>query len=646
MPETGTKDGALYIRYPFPDGFEYVIAVLVSGVECAPSAVMPDQVRTRISLKGQEIGPVYSVYLTVVTLKESADPLTTAIGNLRKAEKTGFGGLQEQHRRWWDAFWETSGVELDDRFLEGLWHFSLYQLASTCRGDTAPGLFGLWNMTKSPPWHGDYHGDYNISMAHWYLFSSNHLELGEPFFKTFSSLLPTFKKHTMDVYQIDGVKFPIATAPGSGVEMCRRHYRMMQVSSAYYAIPFWWRYTYSRDLDYLREVAFPVIEESSKFYLALAEQTEAGLVIGPSYAPEQGPLPAYNVNNDLALIRPVWEAYVEACNVLEMDTPWVDLVRDCLANYPDYPQKNGRFLDSATADDGLLMAHTGLFAMVFPGGDIDADHPLAEVAARTIDTFFDRAQRRSFVGRRTISDVQAWTTQALCSARLRRPDWVDHYLVDVGLTECLKSNGMVSIVSNGLFHTLEEKRAAYDFGDEDRAQFVLAAMTSTRRGRDKTFQFLEGASGLVTILNEMMLQSHDGVLRIFPSVPGRIADCAFRRLRAEGAFLVSARCTDGRTERVEIASLAGGVCTVRLFRYREGTPVSLRGPDGELGATQVSGDTWRFETAAGEQCSVDVGSGATPVRLQPSSGPAGVKSFVDCRGDLVYYGKPPDGEAS
>jgi alpha-L-fucosidase 2 len=640
LPQTGVHGGILFIRYVFPDGFTYVMAVAVSGVAVEPPVMLSHEVRTAALMPQMALGPVYTLYLTVATSKECNDPLQRAIDTLAQAEAGGFEEGHQQQRRWWSVFWDRSGVELQDRFLEALWYFSLYQLASTCRGSTAPGLFGLWNMTKSPAWHGDYHGDYNVSMAHWYLFSANHVELGEPYFTTFSKMLPRVKQQTWEHYQIDGAKYPIATAPDSGLDMTRNYYRMMQVSSAYYVIPFWWHYRYTLDEQFLRDTTFPILEEASKFYLALTATTPNGqLMIGPSWAPEQGPLPAYNVNNDLALIKVVWEAYREACRVLGRQPPYLPQVIECLEKYPDYPQHNGRFLDSATAPEDLLMEHTGLFAMVYPGGDIDADQPLAEVAARTIDTFHERAQRLSFVGRTSLSDVQAWTTQALGSARLRRAEQVDHYLMDVGLSEFLKPNGMFTIVSNGVFRTFGDKRAAYDFGDQPRAQWVIVAAGNTRHGRNRHFQFLEGPSAFLCIINEMLLQSHRGVLRVFPAVPARIAACSFQDLRGEGAFLISARCRHGRTERVEIHSLQGQVCTVRLFRYDSSDPVRLTGPQGALLAERIAPDTWRFPTQTDAWYVLTVGDNDEAVELQPSEEPSSVKSFIDCYGDVVYYGR-------
>ena len=67
---------------------------------------------------------------------------------------------------------------------------------------------------------------------------------------------------------------------------------------------------------------------------------------------------------------------------------------------------------------------------------------------------------------------------------------------------------------------------------------------------------LENSSIACTTLNEMVLQSYDGTLRIFPAWDRRI-DCSFENLRADGAFLVSASMKNGKTEKVKIISERG-----------------------------------------------------------------------------------------
>ena len=67
---------------------------------------------------------------------------------------------------------------------------------------------------------------------------------------------------------------------------------------------------------------------------------------------------------------------------------------------------------------------------------------------------------------------------------------------------------------------------------------------------------LENSSIACTTLNEMVMQSYDGTLRIFP-VWDRQTDCSFENLRADGAFLVSASMRNGRIEKVKIISEKG-----------------------------------------------------------------------------------------
>src|SRR5439155_1375546 len=61
-------------------------------------------------------------------------------------------------------------------------------------------------------------------------------------------------------------------------------------------------------------------------------------------------------------------------------------------------------------------------------------------------------------------------------------------------------------------------------------------------------------------IQELFLQDWGGALRVFPAVPGQWSEAAFDRLRADGAFLVSAVRRNGRTSWVRIESLAGEPC--------------------------------------------------------------------------------------
>lgn len=61
-------------------------------------------------------------------------------------------------------------------------------------------------------------------------------------------------------------------------------------------------------------------------------------------------------------------------------------------------------------------------------------------------------------------------------------------------------------------------------------------------------------------LEEMLLQSWDGSLRIFPCWRG--ADVSFANWRAEGAFLVSGAYKDGKVASVTVESERGSPCVL------------------------------------------------------------------------------------
>jgi len=96
---------------------------------------------------------------------------------------------------------------------------------------------------------------------------------------------------------------------------------------------------------------------------------------------------------------------------------------------------------------------------------------------------------------------------------------------------------------------------------------------------------LEGNFAAAEGIQEMLLQSHRGRVVIFPAIPSSWQDASFTTLRAEGAFLVSAKRTAGKTVLVEILSEKGGVC--RLISPFSGKEISINMKPGERVALEA-----------------------------------------------------------
>ncbi|HTY37333.1 MAG TPA: hypothetical protein VMH23_09490, partial [Bacteroidota bacterium] len=69
---------------------------------------------------------------------------------------------------------------------------------------------------------------------------------------------------------------------------------------------------------------------------------------------------------------------------------------------------------------------------------------------------------------------------------------------------------------------------------------------------------LEGNFACAEGIQEMLLQSQNGMLRVFPAVPAEWKSIAFTNFRAEGALLVSATRSDGKLSHLRIVAEQGG----------------------------------------------------------------------------------------
>jgi alpha-L-fucosidase 2 len=138
---------------------------------------------------------------------------------------------------------------------------------------------------------------------------------------------------------------------------------------------------------------------------------------------------------------------------------------------------------------------------------------------------------------------------------------------------------------------------------------------------------LEAGFGAAAAIQEMLLQSQGGLIRVFPSMPDRWHDACFENLRAEGAFLVSAKLVDGALQWVRVTSEAGGRCRIdNAF----GAPVLLA--NAEQKSTELSGDLLEFDTEPGQSYLLYA---AAAESAPPDQAPS---AFTRSDDELNFYG--------
>ena len=100
---------------------------------------------------------------------------------------------------------------------------------------------------------------------------------------------------------------------------------------------------------------------------------------------------------------------------------------------------------------------------------------------------------------------------------------------------------------------------------------------------------------LPVVVNECLMQSYDGTIRLFPNWPLE-KDAEFHDLRAAGAFLVSASLKSGKVEKIEIVSEAGSPLKIILpwkTIYINGTKADIN-PDGVVNFSTKKGEVFHF----------------------------------------------------
>jgi alpha-L-fucosidase 2 len=396
-------------------------------------------------------------------------------------------------------------------------------------------LQGLWTLDGGlPPWSGDYHLDMNVQQSYWPIYAANRLELGEPLYRTFSACLPRWQKQCQEFFGFDGAWAGCAIGPRgeriygySGVEL-------WPGNAAWLAHHYWLHWLYSQDKEFLRSQAMPMIRACFLTYANLLEKGEDGKLHVPlSYSPEyhEGSFKAYAPDPacDLALIRMLGKAILGANAALGQDDELTPRVNEVLANLVDYPQKDNKVWISGDQPMERSHRHHSQLMML---------HPLEVVSPENGD-----AEKNLIMGSllqiRVLGTGQ-WTGwsfpwMSLIAGRAGYGNWAYEMLDGY-------ANGF--ILPN-TFHVNGDPRV---FG---RSLFEYTPMT------------LEAGFGAAAAIQEMLLQSQGGVIRVFPSMPDRWHDAEFENLRAEGAFVVSARKRDGIVEYVRIHSEAGGKCRVR-----------------------------------------------------------------------------------
>lgn len=196
----------------------------------------------------------------------------------------------ETHRKWWEQYFQKSGISIPDKFVEKQWYMTNYLFASASREGCAPmPLQGVWTADDGtlPPWKGDYHHDLNTELSYSHYLKANHLEEGKCFLDFLWGLKEEGRHFAKEFYNAEGSCLPgvmtIDGKPLGGWPM----YSLSPVNQVWLSHSFSEYYRYTGDEGFLKERAYPYMKETGIFICDLLEEQEDGTLQLPvSSSPE------------------------------------------------------------------------------------------------------------------------------------------------------------------------------------------------------------------------------------------------------------------------------------------------------------------------------------------------------------------------
>lgn len=487
--------------------------------------------------------------------------VTSSLSGEKAAEKAEAAlqrGLKQDyqaHLEYWNKYWAQSSVTLPDSILQKQYQNEMYKFASTTREHSYPiSLQAVWTADngKLPPWKGDYHHDLNTQLSYWPAYTGNHLTEGMGYLNTLWNQRDTYKRYTRQYFGTEGMNIPgVCTLTGEPMGGWIQ-YSMSQTVAAWLAQHFYLHWKYSADRTFLKERAYPFLKDVAIYLEQVSEVTPEGVrKLEFSSSPEvfDNSLQAWfsdMTNYDLAMMHFLFKAAAELAhelNLTDESSHWAALE----AQLPDYD----------VDEEGCLT-----FAKGYPYNESHRhfSHAMAIHPMGLID--WSDGEKSQHIIRATLKRLDEvgpdyWTGYSyswLANMKARAFD-------GKGAAQALRTFAECFCLKN-TFH------ANGDQTKSGKSRFTYRPFT------------LEGNFAFASGIQEMLLQSHTGTIRIFPALPEEWKDVSFEGLRAMGAFLVYAQMEGGEITRVRIYSEKGGMLKIaRPGTLKPDKNYTLSGPD-------------------------------------------------------------------
>lgn len=483
---------------------------------------------------------------------------------------------EKRHRRKWKDFWRSS-VCLPDKYLETLWHLYVYLMecgsgAGSAHSGQACGLSGLWDIRRPCMWGSMWYWDVNIQTAFYGSFGSNHMDQ----IKVFCDAFLTYRE------EVHRFAERIYGKAGWALDYPHPLYHCIQ---PWCALFLWQYYAYTKDIDFLRDKAYPVFREILDFYRYITVPDANGIRhIDYDICPEQGPV-TRDSTITTAAVKQMTVYALRSAEILGRPREEQDEIAYLLNKMPEYARTEGgyRWKDSSLAQDDIFLRHPSVLMPVFPAEEVhmESRKELRDIADETI----------RYVSENTETGTFGFVWIAAAAARMGAGESAARILYEKGLDHMTHSNGL----------GYEESERFINYCHLTKPANYLPVMC-------------EEAGGTAAVINMMLVQEIDGVIRIFPAVPdgndrygvietqyshddhfvsakyGPWEECSFDGLLVPGGFEISAQMRKRKTVWIRVKCQTAGTLRIAV-------PESLEKEAAKLQAAKVQKAQMREDQA-------------------------------------------------